>query len=111
MSKSRKRKERTAESDVNRDSNPEQESVPENKEGWRWPLADRPLSVEEFAERAAVLRRGLAPRSLRSLRARPTLTALCSKHRLWKSRAANQPGHTLNQPPDCPVNQDHLKRN
>ena len=59
-------------------------------------------------------RRGLALRLLRSLRvrparARPTLTALCSKHRLWKSRAANQPGHTLNQPSDCPVNQDHLK--
>lgn len=61
MSKSRKRKERTAESDVNRDSNPEQESVPENEEGWRWPLADRPLSVEEFAERAAMLRREIRP--------------------------------------------------
>ncbi len=61
MSKSRKRKERTAESDLSRDSKPEQESVPENEEGWRWPLADRPLSVEEFAERAAVLRREIRP--------------------------------------------------
>ena len=61
MSKSRKRKGRTAESDLSRDSNPEQESAPENEEGWRWPLADRPLSVEEFAERAAVLRREIRP--------------------------------------------------
>ena len=77
MSKSGKRKERTAKSDSSLNSNPEQESVPENEEGWRWPLADRPLSVEEFAERAAVLRR--------EIRSSISTTEIIRAHRDGKS--------------------------
>lgn len=57
MPKSRKQKERAVSSNLSGGRKSEQESAPKNEEGWRWPLADRPLSVEEFAERAAVLRR------------------------------------------------------
>ena len=61
MSKSKKQKERAVSSNLSGGGKSEQESAPETEEGWRWPLADRPLSVEEFAERAAVLRREIRP--------------------------------------------------
>ena len=59
MSKSEKRKKQAAQSKPRLGGEPEKEPAPEAEKGWRWPLADRPLSVEEFAERAAVLRREL----------------------------------------------------
>ena len=59
MSKSRKRKERDAASDLSRGGKPEKESAPDTEKGWRWELADRPLSREEFVERANALRREL----------------------------------------------------
>lgn len=63
MSRSRKQKERAAASKSSSGGKPEKASAPESEssEGWRWPLADRPLSMEEFAERAAALRREIRP--------------------------------------------------
>jgi len=52
---------RTAVSNLDRGNNPEEASVPESGDGWRWPPADRPLSMEEFAERAAALQREIRP--------------------------------------------------
>ena len=57
MSRSKKRKERAAASKLGHGSNSEKESAPETEDGWQ--MADRPLSVEEFAEQAAALRREL----------------------------------------------------
>ena len=57
MSKSRKRKRRAAASKSSSGGKPEKASAPESGEGWRRPLADRPLSMEEFAERVAALQR------------------------------------------------------
>ena len=59
MSKSRKQKDRAAASSQSRDGKTETESVPDTEKGWRWELADRPLSREEFVERANALRREL----------------------------------------------------
>ena len=59
MSKSKKRKDSTAVSNLNPGDIPENESAPESGDGWRRPPADRPLSMEEFAERAAALQREL----------------------------------------------------
>ncbi|MDE0507731.1 MAG: hypothetical protein OXI17_03745 [Gammaproteobacteria bacterium] len=53
MSNSRKQKERAAASKSSSGGKPEKASVPESGEGWRWPLADRPLSMEEFAKLTA----------------------------------------------------------
>ena len=61
MPKSEKQKKRAVSPNLSGGGKSEQESAPEKEEGWRWPLADRPLSVEEFAERAAVLRREIRP--------------------------------------------------
>ena len=59
MSKSKNRKERDAASNLSRGGKPEKESAPDTEKGWRWELADRPLSREEFVERANALRREL----------------------------------------------------
>ncbi len=59
MSKSRKQKDRAAASNLSRGGKPEKEPTPDTEEGWRWELADRPLSREEFVERANALRREL----------------------------------------------------
>ena len=61
MSNFRKQKKRAAVSKSSSGSKTEKASVPESGEGWRWPLADRPLSMEEFAERATALRREIRP--------------------------------------------------
>jgi len=54
-----KRKERPDALNVSREDNPKNEAASMPKDGWRWPLADRPLSKKEFAERAAALQREL----------------------------------------------------
>ena len=59
MSKSRKQKERSETSKSSRSGTPEKASLPESGKAWRWPLADSPLTTEEFAERAAALQREL----------------------------------------------------
>ena len=59
MSKSRKTKARTAASSTARDGDCVEESAHEDEKGWRWELADRPLSMKQFAERAAALQREL----------------------------------------------------
>jgi len=59
MCKSDKLKKSAVGSKSSRGGKPEKASTPEPETGWRWPLADRPLSKKEFAERAAALQREL----------------------------------------------------